>query len=287
MFSKTYKKITSYFLIKIITIIFFLRKKIRTFRKVQFEYFSSKYMLATNKYFFILFGNDKFISKETYINEPHDYNLLKKSKKILKKRVTYLIDVGANIGTFCIPAVKDGGIKKCIAIEPVENINDILRSNIILNGLKKKIQVFDYVISCDTKENLVLKQNKNNYGDNKFKNIKDGEKKYKIQKLDYFINNFKTKNLLIKIDVQGFEGKVLLGGLKFIKKRVPILIELDKNFCKFANFNYLIKNIIKNYNFFVDLDQKKIKKSKIINFDFFLKNHLLNSDREHCNCLLF
>ena len=154
MVKKIYLNLINILIIYIIKILVTLKSKIRRVRKVEFEYFSKKYNLYSNKYFFIIFGKDKFISRETYINGPHDYYLFKKSRLLLKKKIKYLIDVGANIGTFCIPPVKDGSIKGCVAIEPVKKIYNILNTNILLNEIDKKIETYDWVISDNIKENL-------------------------------------------------------------------------------------------------------------------------------------
>ena len=285
MIKKFYIKIINILLIIIIKLLVFIKNKVRRIRKIEFEYFSDKYRLYSNKYFFIIFGKDKYISRETYVNGPHDYHLFKKSKILLKKNIKYLIDVGANIGTFCIPPIKDGLIEKCIAIEPVEKINDILKINIILNELNDKIENYKYVISDKINENLYLTSNKNNYGDNKFKISKNRKKKFTIVKLDFFINCFDLNKLLIKIDVQGFENKVLMSATKFINKSVPLIIEFDHNFIKQKNSYRIIKLIKNKYNFFSLLDKKNVKKEKIENFDkIFYK---IRKNKTHINCLIY
>ena len=285
MIKRFYIKIINIFLIIIIKLLVFIKNKIRRIRKIEFEYFSDKYRLYSNKYFFIIFGKDKYISRETYINGPHDYHLFKKSKTLLDKKIKYLIDVGANIGTFCIPPIKDRLIEKCIAIEPIEKINDILKVNIILNGLNDKIKTYNYVISDKKNENLSFTLNKNNYGDNKFKISKNGKKKFTIVKLDFFINHFNLNQLLIKIDVQGFENKVLLSASKFINKSVPLIIEFDHNFLRKKNSYKIIRLIKDNYNFFSLLDKNNIEKEKIENFDkIFYK---IKKNKTHVNCLIY
>jgi len=267
MIKKIYINFVNFLVVNFIKILIFLKTKIRRIRKIEFEYFSKKYKLYDNKYFFIIFGRDKFISRETYVNGPHDYHLFKKTRQLLNKKIKYLIDVGANIGTFCIPPIKDGLIEKCIAIEPVRSIHNILNINILLNEVDNKISTYDYVISDKVKENLSLSLNKNNYGDNRFTVGSNKKKKFKIIKLDYFIEKFNLKYLLIKIDVQGFEDKVLISAKKFILKKVPFIIEFDQNFFKKKNSYKIIKLLKKNYKYFYDIDNKDLKKNGINNFE--------------------
>lgn len=282
MIKKIYIHFINIIVINFIKILIFFKKKLRRVRKIEFEYFSKKYRLYDDKYFFIIFGQDKYISRETYINGPHDFHLFKKVKYLLKKKIKYLIDVGSNIGTFCIPPIKDKLIKECIAIEPVKKIYDILNVNILLNGVRNKITSYDYVISNKINENLSLSLNKNNYGDNKFKVTNKNKNKYKIIKLDHFIKKFELKNLLIKIDVQGFESKVILSAKKFILKKVPLLIEFDCNFLKNKDSKKIIKLMTKNYKFFYNIDNKNPKKNDIKNF-----KKIFNNSEKIYNILIF
>ena len=278
MIKKIYINFVNFLVVNFIKILIFLKNKIRRIRKIEFEYFSKKYKLYDNKYFFIIFGKDKFISRETYVNGPHDYHLFKTSRRLLNKKIKYLIDVGANIGTFSIPPIKDGLLEKCIAIEPVKNIYNILNMNILLNEVDNKISTYDYVISDKVKENVSLSLNKDNYGDNRFAVISGKKKKFKVVKLDHFVKKFNLKNLLIKIDVQGFEDKVLISAKKFILKKVPLIIEFDQNFLKKKNSYKTIKLLKKNYEYFYNIDDKDLKKNIINNFEkIFDKSKRINN----------
>ena len=284
MIKKIYLNLINILIIYFIKLSIILKSKIRRVRKLEFEYFSKKYNLYTNKYFFIIFGKDKFISRETYINGPHDYYLFKKTRLLLKKRIKYLIDVGANIGTFCIPPIKDGFIEECVAIEPVKKIYNILNTNVLLNEIDNKIETYNCVISDNIKENLKLSQNKSNFGDNKFSVVKNKKNNYKIKKLNHFIKRFDLSKLLIKIDVQGFEDKVLISGNKFLLKKVPLIVEFDYKFLKKKNSKKIIKLLKKNYNYLCFLDDNRIKKNNIKDFEKFF---YIKKKTRHFNCLIF
>jgi len=279
------KKVSNFIIFFIINILLKIRSLFRRIRKVEFDFYSEDFKLYKNKYYFILFGKDKYVSRNTFVNGPHDFILLKKSIKILNKKISFLIDVGANVGTFCIPAVKDKIIKECIAIEPVKKIFKVLNINIYLNNLQNKIQTFDNVISNKKFEKLSLKINKDNYGDNRF----FLGKKKKIQtnsiKLDNFINYFNKKKLIIKIDVQGFEDKVLMGSEKFIKSKVPLLVEFDQNFKKSKYFFKIINLFESNYRhvFFLDDGTDKKETIKVLKKKFFEKERKFLD----FNCLIF
>jgi FkbM family methyltransferase len=279
------QKILNSFALIIIILSNKLINNIRRFRKVNFDYASKKYKFYDKDYFFILFGKDKYVSRNTFVNGPHDNELLKKSIQILNKKIYYLIDVGANIGTFCIPNVKHGRIKKCIAIEPVKEINKILNINIFLNNLENKIKIFDYVVSNESSQKLSLTKNKLNYGDNKFKISNFKNKNYTSVKLDYFLKYFNLHQLIIKIDVQGFEDRVLMGSKKFLQNKVPILIEFNFNFKRSKYFLEIMTLIEQKYTYFNDLNCASKGPEKIK----FLRNKLNNQKKNYkdFDCLIF
>ena len=279
------KKILNSIIFFMISFLSILQSSVRRIRKVKFDSYPENYKFYNKKYYFILFGKDKYVSRNTFVNGPHDFQLLKKAIKILNRKIYFLIDVGANIGTFCIPAVKDKIIKKCIAIEPVYKINKILNTNILLNDLNQEIQVFDNIISNKKSQKLSLLTNKNNYGDNKFFISKKLNKKSNSIQLDSFINFFDTKKLIIKIDVQGFEDRVLIGAKKFIKSKVPLLIEFNQNFIRSNYFNKIVLLLKKNYKYVCILDDQKNLKVEIKNLNKeFFKDYSKKSD---LNCFIF
>ena len=80
----------------------------------------SKYIFFENKEKFLLFTNDKVISRECFANDNFEFEKFTKVIDFLKKKhqITKLYDVGANIGVTCIPAVNRGLVHQAIAIEP-------------------------------------------------------------------------------------------------------------------------------------------------------------------------
>lgn len=142
----------------------------------------------------------------------------------------FFIDVGANIGHLSLAIVKN---KKAIgiAIEANPKTFEVLKKNIELNKSETLITYLNYAVS-DNDEEILLIQDSNSDDCNSViqgNNMEDGDHIYKVKhkktipiksiKLDTIANNYNITNKLrlLKIDVEGFELKVLIGSIKLLK----------------------------------------------------------------------
>ena len=132
------------------------------------------------------------------------------------KKDFFFLDIGANIGIFSLIAQNNKYCKKIIAIEPSKLIYNKLKKNLS----SKKCALYNIAITnFNGIANLSI--NKNHSGVSKLLNKKD-KKKYKNQKViaknyrffDMIYKKFKPYNLIVKIDVEGYQLSVV----KEIKK---------------------------------------------------------------------
>ncbi len=162
----------------------------------------------------------------------------KESQKLIwlqQKKVKTIIDVGANVGQFTYKIRKIFPNASIYSFEPIKNCFDTL-----VNNFKNDANFTAFNFACgDTTETVEI--NVNNYSpsssildiqqlhiDN-FKNTGISTKeKIKVDLLDNLINLDNLESpILIKIDTQGFEKKVIAGALNVIAKAEIILIELS------------------------------------------------------------
>ncbi len=214
--------------------------------------------------------------------------------KKLNLKNPIIIDVGSNVGLYSLCYSKIYKGSKIYSFEPEKNNFNFLKKNIHLNK-GKDIFIFNYGIS-DKKEtktiSIPIPSQHHRYN----KNINSGlfsffgKGKYKsnckLIKLDTFIKKKKFKNIdFIKIDVEGYELKVLNGAKKLIKKFKPIIqVELNDitqtfgnvNFKSFSNlaklYNYSIFYLVKNYK----LKRKISKKAWYSDIILIPKNSTIN-----------
>ncbi len=150
------------------------------------------------------------------------------------------IDVGANLGHFSLLV---GAISKSnvISFEPDSDTFLKLKKNIHLNKLRKNVRVHNLGLG-DEEQKVSFKSMRNN-GHNYILNSEGGDKKVKIIPLE----KIKLESIpsLIKIDVEGYEKKVLLGAENILKneKLNAMIIEISHHSERYGN------SIQDTYNF--------------------------------------
>jgi len=177
-------------------------------------------------------------------------------------KINKVFDIGANVGQYGMNLRKQGYKGKIISFEPLPNAyvqlvknsrNDSLwkiHPRIALgsnNGFKK---IFE---SKNSYSSSILEVLDKHIESDKGAKIID-EHKVKIKKLDsIFINYFKKKDkILVKIDSQGYEDKILEGFNNNINKCFAIQIELSlvRLYKNQKTYGYFL-NFFKKKNFFL------------------------------------
>ncbi len=159
-----------------------------------------------------------------------------------------ILDIGANTGTYCLLPVLNRSIRG-YAFEPNPDVYRILKNNLTLNALQNNIQTIPVALS-DRKglAKLKIPVSGNDSGlaclgtPQRF----HGWNEVSVP-MDTLDNIVKWKNIshvdLIKIDTEGCELMVLLGGEKIIRKLLPnILVEFEER--NTAQFGYHPNQIV-------------------------------------------
>ena len=135
------------------------------------------------------------------------------------------IDVGANFGIYSLRISKFFKTLKIIAFEPVSTTFNKLKVHIKINNLEKKIKIYNMGLSNTNGLKKMIAMKRRNY-------IQSGGFSFNIPKrklsteetIQYHksiigdkILKFKKKKIAIKIDVEGYENKVLLGIKNLLK----------------------------------------------------------------------
>ena len=185
---------------------------------------------------FLVFKGQDLISnhlkKELYENDIHQLAL----KILLDKPDGLVLDIGANLGTFCVPLAQKIPALKFHAFEPQRIIYYQLCANTIINSLGNvytyeaglsnqeadiELEVPDYTAETNIGAFSIDKEVRENEYECK---TSGGKEKIILMTLDSI--GFENVRL-IKIDVEGHELEVIKGGIETIKANnyPPIIFE--------------------------------------------------------------
>lgn len=138
-----------------------------------------------------------------------------KEKRYVRENMNVL-DIGANIGNHTLFFANECKVNHIYSFEPIAETYSILCKNVEINALK---QVSLHNIALGQKKSSVSIKyfNADNYGNTSLQYGGDIEC-YALDEL-----SIDEKIDFIKIDVEGFENEVLLGGVKLIKRDKPAI----------------------------------------------------------------
>ena len=156
--------------------------------------------------------------------EEHLYYLY---SQIIKEDFIVL-DGGANLGFHTIQFAKLANKGKVHAFEPQNLIYNVLSSNILFNGLSDTVSQYKLGLSdIESVETFTSMKNPGvtmgeyciNWGGRGFTEKDGGE-----EAITTTIDSFNLPKLdFIKLDIQGFEYKALIGGINTIKNNMPTI----------------------------------------------------------------
>jgi FkbM family methyltransferase len=170
-----------------------------------------------------------------------------------------LIDVGANIGTTSIAAVRQHGFARSVAFEPDPECARLLRVNAELNGISGQVEVIAAAVSADARSSLFVRGDRNGAFDDGGGSLWDrGPLLEEAIAVPTTTLSEEMRRLRIEpgdvgllwVDVQGHESQVLAAGGALVKYGVPIVAAVRAGK---ADHLALIATLSNSYGSFVDL----------------------------------
>ena len=228
-------------------------------RKIYYLYFSifkfltkSKFILNFENYKFYASFDKKSLPRWMLKNlKPWDNENVEKVIYFIKKYNGSFVDCGCNFGAYSIPIAKKFEDQNIYAFDASKKAIYNLEQNIELNKIKN-ISYFNIGIGDKNTEAYFNENIDNLKNDGSFRFTQNGDnEKINIYKLDDIFKNEKIslkENIIIKLDLEGFDFLALKGLSETIKKsKVIIFIEISKmlleNSENFSNeFDLFIKN---------------------------------------------
>lgn len=146
--------------------------------------------------------------------------------------IDLILDVGANTGQFARKIIKQGYNGNIISFEPLSSAYPILLKNAETSS---QWQVFERCAIGDTDGKIEINISMNSYSSSilevRHEHLKAapsaaiiGKETVSIKKLDTIANAFDShKNILLKVDTQGFEKNVLDGASELVQNKIKLL----------------------------------------------------------------
>lgn len=193
---------------------------------------------------------------------------------VLCKPGDIVFDIGANVGSHTLPIAKSvGNTGRVYAFEPVPWALNKLSRNISLNAFNNIIvepialsdapdDNAEFSLRASFKTTSQIPVNADGSLNNNWWNACE-KVKVKVETIDNFVleNNIKKVNL-IKLDVDGFEAKVIKGAIKVLTEHGPdIVMELAPSWiaAKGDDMGAVINSLTSmGYNFFDEITFEKI-----------------------------
>jgi len=203
-----------------------------------------------------------------FANYAYEWNVKRFVYKHLKNYDLFL-DIGSNIGTYCIiPALE--GIR-VIGFEPVKSNYETLVTNIKLNNFEHLITTYPVAIGkTNTSANFTLDMINTGAShlteyDAIAEPVANPEHEHieivKFDDLKGDLNIDPNAKVMMKIDVEGMEPDVLIGASEFIKEHPNLLIIIETVHSGRENLQELLLSLA-NFEF-LEIDDLNIGARKI------------------------
>jgi len=217
----------------------FDKRAINEHTKQGFFYFEdAPYMIVSARETYVIVAQDMAVGYPLFMTGELDFHKFVVAMALIKRHqkrsIDTLWDVGANIGSICIPAVRRNYVSRAYAFEPEAKLYKLLRANVVLNEVDDRVTVFRTGLGCEYGKETLMMGN-GNTGDYRilgtyFENDAMGERSRHYQEiemspLDHFSSHFEIGKSLLWIDVQGYEGFVLGGAKDVLKSSPPLVTE--------------------------------------------------------------
>lgn len=237
----------------------FLNSKIPLIRRAVYDTMPVPYIVTGDEEIFIISTSDKVIGREIFLHDQFDFDKLKLAIAILSREglavPRHLIDVGANIGSIVVPAVRRGYFQSATAIEPHPENLKLLRANLALNNLCDAVNVLGVAVGDESGITLRLSESKHNSGNHSIGGDGLEVKSICLNELD-----IPLKDSLLWMDIEGYEGHALAGASKLICGGMPFVSEFNIEFIKnMGGLEYFYKAVENKRIFELNGDGREIK----------------------------
>lgn len=234
--------------------------KTRARRALVFEALRDQLALAVHpQESYVVNTSDKVIGARLFDRGDFDLQKLISACKLISSNGgvplhSVLIDIGANLGSICIPAVRRGLVQRAIAFELDPDNTRLLRINALLNGVEDRIDIRNMAVGAAVRE-VTVKHSESNFGDHRVL-AKGGGQGVSVPMvtLDSIAQDLDLSRTILWIDIQGYEAFALQGARYFLAAGVPLIVEFSREELDSTGSFDLFLSIVTNSGYAVFYD---------------------------------
>lgn len=218
-------------------------------RRAAYDAMPAPYLVVGGQELFVVSTRDRVIGRELFLHHQFDFHKLEAALKIIDREgqplPRHLIDVGANIGSIVIPALKRGLMQTATAIEPHPSNLRLLRANLALNELSDIVEVYGMAVGDTSDTMLNLLESEVNSGNH---SIAEDGLSVPACRLDDL--NLPTSVSLLWMDIEGYEGHALEGAQELVSSGIPIVAEYNPVLLKASGGLYAFHAMLEHRRIF-------------------------------------
>jgi FkbM family methyltransferase len=219
---------------------------------------------------YLVSPTDEGVERDLFIRRFRpELRVLARTTQVLtqyNRRPSTLVDVGANIGTTTIPALRDYRFTTAVACEPDAESATLLRANCVLNQLDDRVTVIEAAVS-DVEGEAFLDTDTSTRGTRALlANPQERPSAVAIRSvtLDGLCERGAIdpeKVGLLWIDVQGHEVRVLSGAGTLLQHRPPLVLALRQGKLDDSERQTLLDVLRERYDLLVNLRKPNLRET--------------------------
>lgn len=239
---------------------------------------------------YALFKQSDVVSNEIRSNGIWNAHVLDVADRIISKipGKGKIFDIGAGIGTFCIPLALSHERFEFFAYEAqrvlalqlstnvlINNLNSVTVHNCVVAHDESLVRIPDVEIErCENHQSYSLNKKMNEFRSVSFGETVDLSSKHKIESRS--LDSYDEENvILLKISVNGMEIDVLNGAVRFLVNNnfPPVIFETWQYLDWYKDYDEAIckKLIDIGYDYFHDMGSHKIAFKTTAEFNFYMR----------------
>jgi FkbM family methyltransferase len=223
----------------------------------------SELALASHRETFVVSTRDQIIAKRLWKNGEFDFRKFESAMRHLDRRnLRMVVDVGANVGSICIPATARGLADRAIAIEPEPDNARLLACNVLLNRVEDRVRIVRAAVTDGATKSVVIELSSTNSGDHRVRSPRGPRPDRDVAvvvdaiRLDDLEHDFDAAADLLWMDIQGYEIHAFEGAARVRSAAVPTVFELwPYGLTEHGGLDRLM-DLIASYGWFVDLEDE-------------------------------